>query len=95
MEIKKIHVDGKEKEKVLLFTLSTCIWCRKTKNLLKELDVSYDYEDVDLLDETEKEKTVKEMEKWIKSASFPLIVVDNKKHISGFDEDEIKKVVGK
>ncbi|MEI7640593.1 MAG: glutaredoxin family protein [bacterium] len=89
------HVDGKNSKcAVKIYTLSTCVWCKKTKNLLKTLDVAFDYEDVDLLDETEKEKVIKEMEKWVRAIAFPLIVVDNKKHISGFDETEIKKALG-
>ena len=33
------HVDGKEASKVMLYTLSTCVWCKKTKARLKELGV--------------------------------------------------------
>ena len=40
-------VDGKNKGKVLIYTLSTCIWCRKVKSLLKDLEVEYYYLDMD------------------------------------------------
>jgi glutaredoxin len=88
------HIEGKNKQvKVFAYTLSTCIWCKKTKKLLQELDIDFDYEDVDLLEDGEKDKAVEAMEKWVKSASFPLLIFDNKKHISGFDEDAIKKAL--
>ena len=54
------HVDGKDKGKVMLYTLSTCGWCRKTKALLKDLDVAYDYIDVDLLKGDAQDEVVKE-----------------------------------
>ena len=50
-----IHQEGDHRGKVLLFTLSTCVWCRKTKRLLEELKVAYDYIDVDLLEENEQQ----------------------------------------
>ncbi|MDD5684459.1 MAG: glutaredoxin family protein, partial [Methanoregulaceae archaeon] len=30
------HIDGEDKGKVVLFALSTCGWCAKTKELLAE-----------------------------------------------------------
>ncbi|MDD5660242.1 MAG: glutaredoxin domain-containing protein [Actinomycetota bacterium] len=48
MNIEINHVDGKQNKKVMLYALSTCIWCRKTKMLLDELGIAYDYMDVDL-----------------------------------------------
>lgn len=85
------HVDGKVKKcKVKLYTLSTCIWCKKTKKYLDELGVAYDYIDVDLLPTGEREKVEKEMDNW-RADSFPLIIVDNKECIRGYEPDEIKK----
>ena len=45
----KKHVPGRNAGKVMLYALSTCVWCNKTKKLLNELGVEYDYTDVDLL----------------------------------------------
>ena len=33
------HVDGENKGNILLFALSTCGWCAKTRKLLEELKV--------------------------------------------------------
>jgi glutaredoxin-like protein NrdH len=46
-QIKK--VPGLKVKEVMLFALSTCIWCKKTKQLLKDLGLEYSYVDVDLL----------------------------------------------
>ena len=46
--VKKEHVEGENKGKILLYALSTCGWCRKTRQLLDDLGVAYDYIYVDL-----------------------------------------------
>ena len=47
------HIRGADKGNIMLFALSTCVWCKKTKALLKELGIAYDYIDVDLLEGVE------------------------------------------
>ena len=47
-DMKMEHVDGKNAGNVLLFALSTCGWCGKTKELLKELGIAFDFVYVDL-----------------------------------------------
>ncbi len=42
------HVEGQDKGKLVLFALSTCGWCKKTRALIEDLDASYDYVYVDL-----------------------------------------------
>ena len=86
-----IHQEGIDRGKVLLFTLSTCIWCRKTKAFLEESGIAYSYIFVDELDGEEKEKIREEMKKWNPSCSYPTLVVNNEKCIVGFDVDAIKK----
>ncbi|MDD3520367.1 MAG: glutaredoxin family protein [Actinomycetota bacterium] len=93
MELNTNHVDGIEKKKLMLYALSTCIWCRKTKMLLNELGVSYDYVDVDLLESDEQDFAVKEVKKFNPSGGFPTLVVDDKEAIRGFDEIKIKEVL--
>ncbi len=89
------HVKGTDKGKIMLYTLSTCIWCRKVKALLKELGVEHSYEDVDLLEGEDEEKANAEMEKYRKNPSFPVVVVDDKLFCCGFEEDKIRERFGK
>ncbi|MDR0912841.1 MAG: glutaredoxin family protein [Methanobrevibacter sp.] len=86
------HVDGTNKGDVLLFALSTCQWCKKTRALLEELDVEYDYVYVDLTMGDERKEVINELEKWNPSLSFPTIVINKEKTIIGFKEEEIKEV---
>jgi glutaredoxin-like protein NrdH len=92
MEVK--HIEGKNRGKIVLYALSTCVWCKKTKRLLNHLGVAYDYVDVDLLDEAEKDKIKKEIMRWNPRTSFPTIVIDDNKCVVGFDEKKIKEEIG-
>ena len=85
------HVPGKKKGDVMLYTLSTCGWCKKTKSLLNELGVEYHYIDVDQLEGEEQEAVVEEIGKYNPSTNFPTMVINNKKSIIGFKEDDIRK----
>ncbi len=88
------HVTGKDKGKLLLYALSTCVWCKKIKTLLNNLGVAYDYVDVDQLSETEKEKVMEKMRRWNPRGSFPTLVVNDEKVICGFDETRIREIMG-
>ncbi|MBN1383503.1 MAG: glutaredoxin family protein [Elusimicrobia bacterium] len=85
------HVEGRNVGNIVLYALSTCIWCRKTKELLDELNIDYHYVYVDLLDEDEKNKIKEEISKWNPDCSFPTLVKDNKFCITGYNPVEIKK----
>jgi len=89
------HVPGKHKDDILLYALSTCPWCRKTKQLLNELGVEYDYIDVDLLTGQEKSDTMAAVRKWNPAGSFPTLVINNSKCIVGFKEQEIREALTK
>jgi len=84
------HVPGKNAGKLMLYALSTCIWCKKTKQLLTDLGVEYDYVFVDLLKGAERDEAMKVIEKWNPDCSFPTLVVNESRCIVGFKEPEIK-----
>jgi len=88
------HVDGRDKGKVMLFALSTCGWCAKTKDLLREMGIAFDYTFVDLLDGKEQDDAISTVEKFNPSGSFPTLVINNKKVIVGFREQEIREALG-
>ena len=89
----KKHVAGRKAGKVMLYALSTCVWCKKTKKLLNELGVEYDYTDVDLLDGDEEEAIMETVKKYNPSRSFPTLVIDDKRAILGFNEPEIREAL--
>lgn len=88
------HVDGENKGDVLLFALSTCGWCKKTRLLLEEIGVAYNYVYVDLTDGDERNEVIENLKKWNTSLSFPTLVLNNEKSIVGFDKDTIVGELG-
>jgi len=88
MDVK--HVEGENKGKIMLYAISTCVWCKKTKKLLNSLNLDYYYVDVDLLDGKDREKAEKEVEKWNPLVSFPTLVIKDKESVKGYDEEEIR-----
>jgi len=87
------HVNGKKKGKIILYALSTCGWCARTKDLLRDLGVDFDYLYVDLLEGPEQDTAMTEVEKWNSKGSFPTLVIGDKKSIVGFREEEIREVL--
>jgi len=84
------HVPGRDAGRIMLYALSTCGWCAKTRKLLEDMGVAYDYEYVDQLKGEEKQGVMKVVEKWNPSCSFPTLVLKDKRCIVGFKEDEIR-----
>jgi len=91
--MEKKHVQGVKAGEIVLYALSTCVWCAKTKKLLKDMGVEFNYIDVDLLEGEDKKKVDEELKKWNPHGSFPTVVIDNKKFIIGFKEDEIRRTL--
>ena len=85
------HVEGKNKGNVILFALSTCGWCKKTRLLLEELGIEFSYIYVDLLTGDERSETINEVQKWNPQLSFPTIVINDEDVIAGFKEEEIRE----
>jgi len=88
------HVAGKKVGTIMLYALSTCGWCARTKELLRSLGVEFDYLYVDLLEGKDQDEAMDQVEKWNPAGSFPVIVINNRKSIVGFREDEIRGALG-
>jgi len=90
-----VKVPGKNnKHKVLMYSLSTCVWCKLTKQFLADNNVEYEYGDVDLFDEKDRAKIRNDIQKRGGSLSYPTIIIDDKLLITGFSKDKIKESLG-
>ncbi len=90
MDISK--VDGKNtKHKVFIYALSTCVWCKMTKQYLKDNNIAFEYVDVDLCNEEDKEKIRKDIQKRGGVLSYPTTIIDDKTVVTGFRKDLFKK----
>lgn len=88
------HISGKDVGDVMLYALSTCQWCNKTKQLLKELGIGFDFVYLDLLEGNEQETALSDMEKCNPKGSFPTLVINDKRCIIGFQENQIREAFG-
>ncbi len=88
-------VSGKKNDhKVALYALSTCVWCKMTKQYLNENGVEYEFVDVDLLDDDDKSKVHETIIGKGGALSYPTTIVDNKTVITGFRKDLLKEALG-
>jgi len=93
MDIKK--VSGKNsKNKVFIYALSTCAWCKMTKQYLKDNEVQFEYVDVDKCSGEDLEKIREDIQSKGGSLSYPVIIVNDKTLINGFRKDKIKETLG-
>lgn len=88
------HVEGRVPARIVLYALSTCAWCRKTKRLLQELNLGYDYVDVDLLTGEDSREAKSTVSRWNPGGSYPTLVIDDARCIVGYNEDELRKLAG-
>ncbi|UJG43734.1 MAG: hypothetical protein K9W46_00790 [Candidatus Heimdallarchaeum endolithica] len=79
---------------VFLFAISTCQWCKKGKEWLKEKKISYYYIDIDLIDYNLKKEIKKEIRQSfnLDFIAFPFIVIDGEKHEIGFNKKKWEKL---
>lgn len=90
-----VKVKGKKKEnKVFLYTLSTCGWCKMTKQYLKDNDIAYEYLDVDKCSKAEQQEAIEDLKRRNAPVSFPAIIINDKTIISGFKKDAIAEALG-
>ena len=88
------HVNGRNVGDLVLYALSTCQWCNKTKELLRELGVDFHFVYVDLLEGEEQDKVLTELERWNPRGSFPTLVISNARCIIGYQEGQIREEFG-
>ncbi|MFH0748747.1 MAG: glutaredoxin family protein [Candidatus Bathyarchaeota archaeon] len=92
MKVEK--VPGKNsKHKILLYALSTCSHCKATKQFLRDSDVEFEYVDVDLCNQEDKEQIKNDILQRKGSLSFPKVIVDDKIMITGLDKPRIKEAL--
>ncbi len=81
-------------KKVVLYALSTCGWCKRTKALLNDNGIVYEVHDVDTLVGDERKRIMADATRWNPRGSFPTIVIDDGKTvIVGFDEARIREAL--
>lgn len=88
-----VAVEGKVGKDILLYTLSTCVWCKKTKKWLGKKRLAYRFVDVDLERPEDRETLLEEMRRFNPKSSFPTLVIDDRETIVGFKPDKFKELL--
>ena len=95
VELNTVRVEGERSEHgVFLFALSTCGWCKRTKEFLSENDVAFEYIDVDNCTLEEKREVGRLLKERDVPLGFPVTIVDDEVVITGFRPDEFREVLG-
>lgn len=93
-EIVFISEPGKvNKGDVKVFALSTCAFCRKALNFLRENSITFSYIYIDKYDPDTKRKIKDDLkEKYNKDVGFPFLILNGTDVTVGFREEEYKKL---
>jgi glutaredoxin-like protein NrdH len=91
----KGSVPGTRNEQVVMFYgLSTCIWCKRTREFLEDQSIQFDYIYVDKLKGQERQETIEQVRRWNPAVSFPTIVIGNEQSVVGYKPEKIKEALG-
>ena len=83
---------AQKKQKIKLYTLSTCSHCSRTKRFFNDNGIDMEFVDVDLLNGSEREKIMNEVRKLNPDCSFPTICIDDQV-VVGYNEEKLKKAL--
>ena len=74
---------------VKLYGFEGCGWCQKTKRYLQSKGIEYEFHDVELNPED-----AAACEKLTGDTAVPVITVDDKNYVLGFDKPKIDALLG-
>lgn len=90
-----IKVPGKYKgHKVLIYAISTCIWCKRAKKFLRDQDIEYKYVDIDQCNVEDRSKIKNDILARGGQLVYPTIIIDDKILINNFRIDKIRDALG-
>jgi len=79
-------------KKVSMYTLSTCPWCRKTKQFFTEHHIPFNFTDYDLADETTQDEIMRELDAEGVNG-FPFVRIGNQA-VEGYQPKRFAELLG-
>ena len=79
-------------KKIIVYTLSTCPWCRKTKNFFNEHKIPFTFSDYDLADDPTQRRFSQELDA-AGATGFPYVRIDDEV-IVGYQPERYSKALG-
>ena len=93
--MKTVQVEGEKMDhKVFIYALSTCGWCKMTKQFMGDQGCAYEYIDVDEASSEEKREIGSFLKEKNIPLSFPVTIIDDEIIISGYKPDKFKEALG-
>ena len=80
-------------ESVFVYALSTCPWCRRTRQFFIDNDVAFDFVEVDLLPEPEYERVAAEARELSGSRTYPVVKIGDEV-IVGYNPQRFATLLG-
>ncbi len=83
-----------ESYNVTIFTLASCMWCKKCKTFLLEKGINYRYIDLDKIDSSEKSKILQFLRETYKPEriSYPFVVWDEN-FVVGYNPGKYEELI--
>jgi len=78
----------------MVYTLSTCPWCRKAKQWFTAEDVDFEYVDVDLLPDDESDQVAREIYDYSGSRAYPVARI-GESWVVGYRPERYAELLGR
>lgn len=92
MKLTKIPGEN-NKHRVVMYAISTCIWCRKAKMFLANNNVEYEYIDIDRSSQKDREAIRADILRRGGRLLYPTIIVDDKVLLTNPTETVLREVL--
>lgn len=79
-------------QRVSMYTLSTCPWCKKTKKFFTDRGIPFDFTDTDLADEATQDQIMRELDA-MGAHGFPFVRIGDQV-VEGYRPDVYAKLLG-
>ena len=85
---KKVDGEKGDNDNIVVFSLSTCMWCKKCKTFLNDRNMKYRYIDVDKIERQDKSKILNYLKStYQERISYPFLVCE-KGHVGGYNPNK-------
>ena len=81
--------------RVELYALSTCVWCRRTREWLEQRAVPHEVTYVDLAGGEELARAQRRVLEFVSNLSFPVLIIDDGRSVlQGYQPDRFEDELG-
>jgi glutaredoxin-like protein NrdH len=94
MQLTKVSGEN-DKHNVLMYAISTCGWCKRAKRMLNDMNVEFEYIDIDLCSQEDKEKIRMDISRRGRRLLYPTIIINDEILLTNPTEKELREALGR